>query len=141
MLRLDTRYLASPETDPTPLRCALCGAKIQGKPHWVQVGGERYPAEDATCARLLSENPVAALGPRAELFYRPDCPRCQGKVALWQEAKRRRPLRLCLKPEEGDPCPRLFIEGQEDPITLEIGEIGELLLWLELQYPGFAGCC
>lgn len=53
MLRLETQY--------PPLRCALCGAEIQGEPHWVQVDGERYPAEDATCARLLSENPVAPL--------------------------------------------------------------------------------
>lgn len=53
--------LASAKTDLTPLRCALCATKIQGEPHWVQVDGERYPAEDATCARLLRENPMAAL--------------------------------------------------------------------------------
>ncbi|MFZ5991118.1 MAG: hypothetical protein ACOYW9_05000 [Deinococcota bacterium] len=141
MLRLGAMTLASAKTDLTPLRCALCATKIQGEPHWVQVDGERYPAEDATCARLLRENPMAALGPRVELFYRPGCPHCEAKVALWQEAKRRRPLRLRLKPEQEDPCPRLFIEGQEDPLTLEIGELGELLLWLELQYPGFAVCC
>jgi hypothetical protein len=141
VLRLGAMTLASAKTRLTPLRCALCATEIQGEPLWVQVGGERYPAEDATCARLISENPMAALGPRVELFYRPSCPRCETKVALWQEAKRRRPLRLCLKPKEGDPCPRLFIEGQEDPISLGIGELEELLLWLELQYPGFAGCC
>ncbi|MCL6527229.1 MAG: hypothetical protein K6T57_10145 [Thermaceae bacterium] len=136
-------FPTSAKTGLASPRCALCAAEIQGEPLWVVIEGKRYPAEDASCARLLSENPVAALGPRAELFYRPNCPRCQAKVALWQEAQQRRSLRLDLKPTHIDagPCPRLLLEGQEDPITLEIEELEELLLWLWIQHPGFVGCC
>lgn len=132
----------SAKTHPPSPHCALCGAKIQGPPFWVTIEGVRYPVEDTTCARLLEENPVAALGPRAELLYRPGCPHCQAKVALWREVQRRRPLRLSLRPVSADaPCPRLLLEGQEDRITLEIGDLDELLLWLWILYPGFTGCC
>lgn len=130
------------KTNLPSLRCALCAARIQGQPLWVTIEDERYPVDDATCAELLGENPVAALGPRVELFYRPGCPNCQAKVALWQEAQERRPLRLNLRPESaGTPCPRLFLGGQEDNITLAIDDLEELLLWLWIRYPGFAGCC
>lgn len=133
MLRLGMR--------PTVVRCAVCGGEMPGNPLWVEVEGERYPVEDEDCARLLQENPVAALGPQVKLRYRPGCRRCEAKVTLWQEAARRRPLRLSLKPGYTEPCPRLFVEGKEDPITLDIDEIEELLLWLWLQHPGFGGCC
>ncbi|GAB5601713.1 hypothetical protein FJNA_02370 [Thermus sp. FJN-A] len=123
------------------LRCAVCQRRIPGLPLWVEVEGVRYPVEDEACARFLKEAPVAALGPRAELLYRPDCPACMVKVALWREAARHRPLRLRLRPVAGPPCPRLFLEGEEDPVTLEIKNLEELLLWLWVQYPGFYGCC
>ena len=133
---------ASVKTHPPSLRCALCGAKTQGPSLWVTIESEPYPVEDATCARLLEENPVAAVGPRAELSYRPGCPRCLAKVALWREVQQRRPLRLNLRPTSTDaPCPRLFLQGQEDHITLAIDDLEELLLWLWIRYPGFAGCC
>ena len=123
------------------LKCALCQRAISGPPLWVEVEGARYPVEDGDCARLLRENPVAALGPQVELLYWPGCPECPAKVALWSKAARQRPLRLRFKPVAGPPCPRLFLEGEEDRVTLEIQDLEELLLWLWVQYPGFYGCC
>ncbi len=125
---------------PNPVPCAVCGQTIP-RPLWVAVDGATYPTDDATCARLLQAYPLAILGPRVELRYRPGCPRCEDRRALWLEVAARRPLRLWLCPTTTPPCPRLVVEGEEDPLTLEVAEVETLLDWLAIQYPGLAGCC
>jgi hypothetical protein len=126
------------------VECALCLKPLDGPSSgsWAEADGERYPVCDEECRRLVTEFPVEALGPLAELRYREGCERCTRKIKLWQDATGRRLLRLRLKesPELGE-CPELWLNGEPDPITGEIDDLDELLGWLYTSYPGFAGCC
>ncbi|AEB12744.1 hypothetical protein [Marinithermus hydrothermalis] len=136
---------------PDPVPCAVCG-QTPPRPLWVVVDGAAYPTDDATCAGLLRAYPLAILGPRVELRYRPGCPRCEDRRSLWLEVAARRPLRLRFSPTDRSPCPRLVVEGVEDPLrlvvegvedplTLEMEGVESLLSWLAIQYPGLTGCC